>query len=490
MILQLTTYSMSKFLQAIVNRISADYAQLSIIKNPDGFLSDRGVQQAIGKEFNICFVSGSGIELRCHFERTFKKDNTTKYCYLIADSTRLLPDIFSVAFKGKFQITDLFPNYLDKQVLRELDLETIGYLYETNTPGFVSANEAKMRVMSYQFSKSAVIKKTAEEYISALSAIDASENYLEWAPQVAEIVRGAVVDGLYSEIKPEVDRINASFQEKILSRYNEAVMSNPLLRAKAVNKILPHLKNKYTGTDKVALVVVDGMAYWQYLVLKGQLGDLVHEESVIFSWMPSITMLSRQAIFRGDNPLQDYKQCPSNEEKLWQQFWINAGVNAADVQYIYDGDELEAYPTTKRLALVTNELDDKMHASTDNSDLIALTENWARRFASKIKYLKESGFTVYLTTDHGNVLSNGWRNLTSQEKTFLYKDGSRGTRHLIYDNLDEMKEFVTKNTEMTFLTHQNWAVMTGDRCFKKGGQEMITHGGSHFLEVLIPFVKL
>ena len=53
-----------------------------------------------------------------------------------------------------------------------------------------------------------------------------------------------------------------------------------------------------------------------------------------------------------------------------------------------------------------------------------------------------------------------------------------------------MKEFVTKNAEMTFLTHQNWAVMTGDRCFKKGGQEMITHGGSHFLEVLIPFVKL
>ena len=61
---------------------------------------------------------------------------------------------------------------------------------------------------------------------------------------------------------------------------------------------------------------------------------------------------------------------------------------------------------------------------------------------------------------------------------------------MIYDNLDEMKEFVTKNAEMAFLTHQNWTVMSGDRCFKKGGQEMITHGGSHFLEVLIPFVKL
>lgn len=481
---------MQKFLEAIVKRISVEYSQLSIIKNPDGFLKDRGVQQAIGKEFNVCFVCGSAIELRCHFERVVRNDRSTKYCYLIDDSVNLLPDMLKGAYVGKFMIGDLFPNFVDKSVLKGLSLETIVYLYKNNTPGFVSGNDAKIRIMAYEFSKRAVKTVNPEDYISRLSVIDTKEDFNNWVPKVADVVKEAVSEGFYAEIKPAINAINCAFQESILSRYSDAVVSNPMLRARAVNKVMPHLKSKHSADEKVALIVVDGMAYWQYLVLREHLDSFDKEESVIFSWMPSITMLSRQALFRGDVPHQDYKQNPGNESKLWQEFWQGTGVTAADVQYIYDGDDLVVYPTTKRVAVVTNELDDKMHASTDNSDLLALTENWAKRFAPKIKYLKDCGFTVYLTTDHGNVLAEGWRNLSSQEKTFLYKDGSRGTRHLIYDSLDEMRAFVKSNDEVGLLQHQNWVVMTGDKCFKKAGQEMITHGGSHFMEVLIPFVKI
>lgn len=481
---------MQKFLEAIVKRISVEYAQLSIIKNPDGFLKDRGVQQAIGKEFNVCFVCGTAIELRCHYEIVLKNDRSTKYCYLIDDSTRLLPDMLKNAFEGRFIVGDLFPNFVDKNVLRGLSLETIIHLYENNTLGFVSGSEARMKVMAYEYSKGAVKKINPDDYISRLREVDVAGDFKNWIPKVADVVKEAVAEGFYTEIKSSIASINRVFHESILSRYNDAVVSNHMLRARAVNKVLPHLKSKYSSSDKVALVVVDGMAYWQYQVLKEHLKGFNVEDNVIFSWMPSITMLSRQALFRGDVPMQDYKQNPSNECKLWIQFWQAAGIASADIQYIYDGDDLDAFSTTKRLALVTNELDDKMHASTDNSDLMALTENWARRFAPKIKYLKDCGFTIYLTTDHGNVLSEGWRSLNSQEKTFLYKDGSRGTRHLIYDSLDEMRTFVKSNDEVGLLQYQNWVVMCGDKCFKKAGQEMITHGGSHFMEVLIPFVKI
>ena len=481
---------MQKFLEAIVKRISVEYAQLSIIKNPDGFLKERGVQQAIGKEFNVCFVCGTAIELRCHYEIVLKNDRSTKYCYLIDDSTRLLPDMLKNAFEGRFIVGDLFPNFVDKNVLRGLSLETIIHLYENNTLGFVSGSEARMKVMAYEYSKGAVKKINPDDYISRLREVDVAGDFKNWIPKVADVVKEAVAEGFYTEIKSSIASINRVFQESILSRYNDAVVSNHMLRARAVNKVLPHLKSKYSSSDKVALVVVDGMAYWQYQVLKEHLKGFNVEDNVIFSWMPSITMLSRQALFRGDVPMQDYKQNPSNECKLWIQFWQAAGIASADIQYIYDGDDLDAFSTTKRLALVINELDDKMHTSTDNSDLMALTENWARRFAPKIKYLKDCGFTIYLTTDHGNVLSEGWRSLNSQEKTFLYKDGSRGTRHLIYDSLDEMRTFVKSNDEVGLLQYQNWVVMCGDKCFKKAGQEMITHGGSHFMEVLIPFVKI
>ena len=314
--------------------------------------------------------------------------------------------------------------------------------------------------------------------------------------EIAELVAGIIAEsvkaGYYSEIEPSIGAINKTFQEGLISHYSEAVTSNPLLKARAVNKVLPHLASTYLADEKVALVVIDGMSYWQYVVLSEHLSaiGIKAEVSAIFSWLPSITMLSRQAIFRGYAPRLDYKQSPVNESKLWSGFWEDRDVMAADIQYIYDGDSLDIFDTTKRLALVTVELDEKMHASTDNADLIALTENWAKRFVEKIKIIKEMGFVLYLTTDHGNLLSRGLRNLTTEEKTFLYKDGSRGTRHLIYENLDEMREFIVNNPDAEMVQHQNWLAFSGNQCFKKAGTEVITHGGTHFLETVIPFVKI
>lgn len=451
------------------------------------------MKQAIGKESGICFVSGSSIELRCHFELTYKFDKSTKYCYLCNNPSDLLPDIRVEAFRAKFNVADLFPNYTDKQVLKGLKVDTIEYLYNNNPQGFVSASDAKIRILEYQMEQAKKPEETPDEFCSRLDEvkIDWSKPE-ETAASVAVVLSEAIRAGYYNDVESLIASINLAFQEGLILRYSGAISSNPLLKAKAVNKVLPHLASSYSKEDKVALLVVDGVAYWQYVVLKGHLSaaGIKTSDSSIYSWLPSITMLSRQAIFRGDVPRQDYKQNPMNESKLWSEFWKRQGIKSADIQYIYDGDDLEIFSTTKRLAVVTVELDEKMHASTDNSDLMALTENWANRFVSKIKTIKDAGFVLYLTTDHGNLLSRGWRNLTSQEKTFLYKDGSRGTRHLIYENLTEMQGFVANNPDAEMVQHQNWLAFSGNQCFQKTGAKMITHGGTHFLEVIIPFVKI
>lgn len=484
---------MQTLLEAIASRISVPYSQLSIIQNQDGFLADRCVQQAIEKEFGICFVSGTRIDLRCHFELTYKYDNSTRYCYLCGNPAELLPDIKAVAFIGRFSIADMFPNFTDKQVLKGLHFTVLEHLYQSNTKGFVSATDAKYRILEYQMSNNNQPQATAEEYINRLTAVDVDwDNQDVTASMVAQIIADAIRAGYYSNIQPYVSVINKEFQKGLISRYSEAVISNPLLKARAVNKILPHMASEHANDDKVALIVIDGMAYWQYIILREHLkiAEINTQDSSVFSWLPSITMLSRQAIFRGDAPLQDYKQCPANESKLWSEYWEGHGIQSADIQYLYDGDELDIFTTTKRLAVVTVELDEKMHASTDNADLMALTENWSKRFVEKIKAVKEAGFTIYLTTDHGNLLSYGWRNLSSKEKTFLYKDGSRGTRHLIYDNMTEMQEFLVNHPDAEMIQHQNWLAFYGNQCIQKTGAETITHGGTHFLEVVIPFIKI
>ena len=95
-----------------------------------------------------------------------------------------------------------------------------------------------------------------------------------------------------------------------------------------------------------------------------------------------------------------------------------------------------------------------------------------------------------ITTDHGNILAHSWRALNSQERTFLYEKESRGSRHLIYSKKDYLNGFLHSNPEINkeLLVCDRWAIWRNSKCFK--GQNEITHGGSHFLEVVIPFITI
>ena len=290
----------------------------------------------------------------------------------------------------------------------------------------------------------------------------------------------------------DIEQINNQFQDWLNEHYFAVLQSNPLLGAKSVNRILPHLAANYQHEDKVALMVVDGFAYWQYVVLKRylEIQNIKTKDSTIVSWLPSITMLSRQAIFRGNTPTMDYKQSPENERKLWRSYWQGQSVSQYETQYISDDDEFAINEGVKRLAVVTVEMDKKMHSSYDYRDLLSLTENWCPRITEKIKTILKAGYTLYLTTDHGSVLSKGWRALSQVEKVFLYKDGSRGKRHLIYNNEEEYLRFTRENGELGMLAHDHWLCMRNNLCFARNNERMITHGGCHFEEVVIPFIKI
>lgn len=484
---------MDAFIRKIRDKISVDYLRLSIIRNPDGFLYDKAVQNAINQECGIEFVSGSQIQLRMHFELEFKKDSSSRFCYLCKDTSTLLPDMAAEAYKADFSIAVVFPNFADKQLIRQQSFPVLHKLYAKQVYGMVSLAETKRLVDCVLSELSSTKAKSLSDYIGELKAVKLDwDNLNATIYSISSIVNCAINDGVYDGIEPVIGEINTDFQNWVDRNYFGALHTNPHLKARSVNTILPHIAVKHSIDDKVALVVVDGMSYWQYLTFKKQLeksGETVSDETTL-AWMPTITMLSRQAIFRGSDPVQDYHQNPQNEGKLWKQFWTGKGIPAADVQYFYDGDDLDIDSTTKRIALVSAELDEDMHVLKTNEDLLAVTDNWAKRFTKKIKVLKNAGFSIYITTDHGNVLSHGWRTLTSAEKTHLYADGSKGARHLIYNNLEEMHRFVNDNPETGMLQHGSWLVFRDTKCFSKAQNDMITHGGSHFFEVLIPLAKV
>jgi hypothetical protein len=319
---------------------------------------------------------------------------------------------------------------------------------------------------------------------------------METMDSICHILLKAISQGVYDKMEPAVEIINENFQQYIFEKYFALSSSSHIIKPKTVNKILPHLAYKHNRTEKVALVVIDGMTFWQYLILEQKLTELgiKTKKDITMAWIPSITKLSRQAIFRGNIPQQNYGQNPIAEERLWSEFWVNRNrgskrMQPYEIAYTHDSlltDDAIRY----KQAFVDVSLDRKMHSSSSNKDLYDLTENWAEEAAENIKLLHEQGYTIYITTDHGNIMAHSWRPLNSQERTFLYEKESKGSRHLIYSNATYLDNFIQNNSEIhkELLVHDNWAVWKNSRCFK--GKDEITHGGSHFLEVIIPFITI
>lgn len=299
-----------------------------------------------------------------------------------------------------------------------------------------------------------------------------------------------------SKIENTINDLNADFQKFVDDRYFSLSNTSHVKKPKMVNKVLPYLAYKHDRTDKIALIVVDGMTYWQYLILHRELEEagLAPRKDCTFAWMPTITKLSRQAIFKGEIPNHNYVQSPSHENELWTEFWMNyydnsKRMNKHEIVYTHGSIQLSDI-CPLRQAFVDVTLDDVMHHLPSNKDLFDVTENWAKDAAKSIQELHKQGFTVYITTDHGNVYSHGWRNLLPEEKTFLYKNESRGKRHLMYQDDQAMFNFVDLNIDICkdLLVHDKWIVWRTAKCFSN--QDIITHGGAHFLEVVIPFITI
>ena len=483
----------SKLIQQVAKRITVEYCRLTLVRNTDGFLNDVEVCTLLSQECQVEVVRGTQLQLRLHYELEYKSRPEERFVYVCQQTDTLLPDMLKEGKVLDFSISDLFPLFADKALVRRQPLQVLEWLYDEIGLRRINLAEGKMMVDN-------LLHRFNENRNHSVSHLRERLNRLEinWADSqktiesVSEIMVDAIKAGVIEEMDDDIEQINNQFQDWLNEHYFAVLQSNPLLGAKSVNRILPHLAANYQHEGKVALLVIDGLAYWQYIVLKRYLDSLgvKTQDSTIVSWLPSITMFSRQAIFRGNTPTMDYKQSPENERKLWRSYWQSQSVSQFETQYISDDDEFAINEGVKRLAVVTVEMDKKMHSSYDYRDLLSLTENWCPRITEKIQTIIAAGYTLYLTTDHGSVLSKGWRALSQVEKVFLYKDGSRGKRHLIYNNEEEYLRFAKENGELGMLAHDHWLCMRSNLCFARNNERMITHGGCHFEEVVIPFIKI
>jgi hypothetical protein len=286
-----------------------------------------------------------------------------------------------------------------------------------------------------------------------------------------------------------------------LAYHQQPVMVHQIPRFMAVERT----RKKLT---KIALLVLDGLAFDQWLLLRKNLEGCDKawrfQESTAFAWVPTITSVTRQSIFAGEPPLYfpDSLATTSKEKAHWQRFWEDHGVQRAGVELITNLDgpadpKLEtalANPRLSVLGVVWNKVDDIMHGMHMQT---AGMHNQVRLWASQghlqqlLVRLQEEGFAVYLTADHGNVMATGVGN----PKEGVLVD-TRGKRARVYDRPEFRDEVASKFPDSIRWTNYGlpparYVLLSGNlKAFTDDGEDIVAHGGIALEEVLVPFVAL
>jgi len=479
----------SNFIQAVFDKLFlADGKRFVVVYNHDGFLLSEDVKNALYEAFGVKTYSGTSLDLRLVRETIVAEDKTSYVLFVSTERFEILEDVASEVSCISFQLRSMFSSYLPADMLQVAPLSELERQYDS--PDIESLVRYKSpTILKERFGDEATVEMARWRWENNLKRLDFNKPS-EWMNKAAEILLQVIENGWWNDFHDEIKSVNEEFLAYLKENYVNIVSSTcGALRPRIVTHVMPFLKKR--ADERSALVVVDGMNFWQAMMLlrslKAGLG-VAAKVDCIYSWLPSVTELSRQAIFMGDIPDTSYVQSPANEGKLWKEFWVKNGLAAFEQYYQHSG-ELTLESSVKKVGYVVADLDDMMHGSLDYKYLYANTKVWVNEpvFINNIKRLLDSGYKVYITTDHGNVETTSYRRLDGRDK--LGADLS--LRHItinesldkdIFESSYEGHIEQLNSCDRTYYAVGNEAFMNGGKC--------VTHGGLHFLEVLIPFITI
>lgn len=332
---------------------------------------------------------------------------------------------------------------------------------------------------------------------------------LKWAELSALVHRGA---GTADEnrLRRIGETLNATFARWLRTHY-AGLINLPPTEPAMLHHVPRHLARELEEdrTCSIALLVVDGLALDQWVTLRPLLQEqdrrLILHESATFAWIPTLTSVSRQALFSGKPPLYFPSSIHSthNEGKLWTRFWESAGLSRADVAYqrgLGDGDPIRALDVvlhpgkTRVVGLVVDKVDKIMHGmQLGAAGMHNQIEQWGRGgyLGALIGHLLDHGYRVWLTADHGNIECSG-----KGRPTEGVIAETRGERVRVYPT-PELRARVAAQ----FPSAREWPpvglpadyfplLADGSDAFVNPGEMLVGHGGSALEEVIVPLVQL
>ena len=267
-------------------------------------------------------------------------------------------------------------------------------------------------------------------------------------------------------------------------------------------------RRKALGADKIALLVFDGLALDQWVQIRERLVEVTKrfafDEGTSFAWLPTVTSVSRQALFSGRKPREFEESIghTNKEEYLWKAYWQEQGVKPGEIYYqrslrqIEQLDALQAALDDRRpkvVGLVVDEVDDRLHKERSKQDVALWIANWLKTgFVDRLfAMLLDRGFQIYLTADHGNVEAVGVGRPSEGDVP-----EARGERVRVYRSESLLAKSAAANANSVHLDIAGlpagyMPLFAGGRtAFVPDGEQVVVHGGISVEELIVPFVKV
>lgn len=379
----------------------------------------------------------------------------------------------------------------------------------------------KAGVVQDQAALQALVLKGIDSLMESLPTAAAShKEWSEFAKRYGEIL--ARVNGLntaeegehLSAIRNRIKTLQTRSDERLMAWVAANHYANLILQPVIKGPVMVHHVPRFlrhrrsAGETKVALLVFDGLAIDQWVQIREYLIATTKcfsfDEGTAFAWLPTVTSVSRQALFSGLKPreFEDSIDRTNKEESLWKMFWQNEGVQSNQIMYrralrqIAQLDTLDADLIDKRpnvVGLVIDEVDDRLHKERSKKDVALWIGNWLTTgFVDRLfSILLDKGYHIYLTADHGNVESIG---IGRPNQGVLAE--TRGERVRVYRSEplleDSAKTYTsTVRLDIAGLPMNFLPLFAGERtAFVPEGEQVVVHGGVSIEELIVPFVKV
>jgi hypothetical protein len=401
--------------------------------------------------------------------------------------------------------------------VRHLFLE--GYLPPANIPFDTTHLKKEWYAIGIEGQATANLQETLQGRFTELQqALPAAEaDYTDWcafaqkwadwwSAYLDPINEGIEIPGL-AELHAQLEE---DFQSWMTANYGSLYQLSPTGRPAMVHHIPRHMAR--IKAQKMALLVVDGLALDQWALLRESLQQsdiaMVESSKTTFAWVPTLTNVSRQAIFSGKEPFRFKESLNSpNEARSWKIYWESQGYNPDQISFLpekkqephqdYLGrlKECAEDPRHKVLGIVVGNVDENIHGASDNKELRDTIKAWADRgrFREIIECLLINNFEVFVTSDHGSLDGQG----IGKPKMGTLPE-TKGQRVYIFENTilrDKARSqlpdtFPWEPTSFGLPEDYFPLFPKGRGAFIKEGRTDISHGGITIEEVIVPFVKI